>query len=47
MQVSWANTSLADTIRGATEPYDSQGVVVFRSMAVTLESRPVPSSRWR
>ena len=25
MQVSWASTSLADAIRGATEPYDSQG----------------------
>jgi two-component sensor histidine kinase/CheY-like chemotaxis protein len=25
MQVSWANTSLADAIRGATEPYDSHG----------------------
>src|SRR6188474_2696068 len=26
MQVSWANASLVHTIRGATEPYDSQGV---------------------
>jgi two-component sensor histidine kinase/ActR/RegA family two-component response regulator len=26
MQVSWANASLLDTIRGATEPYDGQGV---------------------
>jgi two-component sensor histidine kinase len=25
MQVSWANTSLAHTVRGATEPYDSEG----------------------
>jgi two-component sensor histidine kinase len=25
MQVSWANTSLTATIRGAIEPYDSQG----------------------
>src|SRR5215216_3286041 len=25
MQVSWANTSLAQTVRGATEPYDGQG----------------------
>jgi two-component sensor histidine kinase/CheY-like chemotaxis protein len=25
MQVSWANASLADTIRGATEPFDGQG----------------------
>jgi len=25
MQVSWASSSLADTIRGATEPYDSRG----------------------
>jgi two-component sensor histidine kinase len=25
MQVSWASSSLADTIRGATEPYDSGG----------------------
>lgn len=29
MQVSWANASLAHTIRGATEPYDSQGVGRF------------------
>ena len=29
MQVSWANTSLVHTIRGATEPYDSQGVGRF------------------
>ena len=29
MQVSWANTSLAHTIRGATEPYDSQGAGHF------------------
>jgi two-component sensor histidine kinase len=25
MQVSWANASLVDTVRGATEPYDGQG----------------------
>jgi two-component sensor histidine kinase/ActR/RegA family two-component response regulator len=25
MQVSWANASLAHTVRGATEPYDSKG----------------------
>src|SRR5215216_1092415 len=29
IQVSWANTSLVQTIRGATEPYDSQGVGRF------------------
>jgi two-component sensor histidine kinase/CheY-like chemotaxis protein len=29
MQVSWASTSLAHTIRGATEPYDSQGIGRF------------------
>src|SRR4051812_23196600 len=29
MQVSWANTSLIQTIRGATAPYDSQGVGRF------------------
>ncbi len=29
MQVSWANASLIHTIRGATEPYDSQGVGRF------------------
>src|ERR1700712_3490180 len=29
MQVSWANASLLHTIRGATEPYDSQGVGRF------------------
>jgi two-component sensor histidine kinase/DNA-binding NarL/FixJ family response regulator len=29
MQVSWASTSLAHTIRGATEPYDSQGAGHF------------------
>ena len=30
MQVSWANASLAHTVRGATEPYDSQGTGRFR-----------------
>jgi two-component sensor histidine kinase len=29
MQVSWANASLIHTIRGATEPYDSQGAGRF------------------
>ena len=29
MQVSWANASLAQTVRGATEPYDSQGAGRF------------------
>jgi two-component sensor histidine kinase/ActR/RegA family two-component response regulator len=29
MQVSWASTSLADTVRSATEPYDSQGTGRF------------------
>ncbi|HEY8334373.1 MAG TPA: HWE histidine kinase domain-containing protein [Tardiphaga sp.] len=29
MQVSWANASLAHTVRGATEPYDSQGAGRF------------------
>jgi two-component sensor histidine kinase/CheY-like chemotaxis protein len=29
MQVSWANASLAQTVRGATEPYDSQGAGHF------------------
>ena len=29
MQVSWASTSLVQTIRGATEPYDNQGVGRF------------------
>jgi two-component sensor histidine kinase/ActR/RegA family two-component response regulator len=29
MQVSWANASLAHTVRGATEPYDSQGAGPF------------------
>ncbi len=29
MQVSWTSTSLADAIRGATEPYDSKGVGRF------------------
>jgi two-component sensor histidine kinase len=29
MQVSWANTSLANTVRGATEPYDGQGAGRF------------------
>src|SRR5215211_1572565 len=29
MQVSWANTSLMHTIRGATEPYDSEGLGHF------------------
>jgi two-component sensor histidine kinase len=29
MQVSWANTGLAHTVRGATEPYDSEGAGHF------------------
>jgi two-component sensor histidine kinase/DNA-binding response OmpR family regulator len=29
MQVSWANSSLAHTVRGATEPYDSKGAGRF------------------
>src|SRR3954469_3440629 len=29
MQVSWANASLVNTIRGATEPYDGQGAGRF------------------
>jgi two-component sensor histidine kinase/CheY-like chemotaxis protein len=29
MQVSWANASLAHTLRGATEPYDSKDVARF------------------
>lgn len=29
MQVSWANASLAQTIQGATEPYDNQGAGHF------------------
>ena len=29
MQVSWANASLLKTVRGATEPYDSQGAGHF------------------
>ena len=29
MQVSWANASLADTVRGATEPYDGKGAGRF------------------
>lgn len=29
MQVSWANASLAHTVRGATEPYDSKGAGRF------------------
>jgi two-component sensor histidine kinase len=29
MQASWANASLVETVRGATEPYDSQGVGHF------------------
>jgi two-component sensor histidine kinase len=29
IQVSWANASLAQTVRGATEPYDSQGAEHF------------------
>jgi two-component sensor histidine kinase len=29
MQVSWANASLIDTIRGATEPYDARGTGCF------------------
>lgn len=29
IQVSWANASLLETVRGATEPYDSEGVGHF------------------
>src|SRR3954467_11750151 len=29
MQVSWANSSLVHTVRGATEPYDSKGAGRF------------------
>ena len=29
MQVSWANASLVNTVRGATEPYDGQGAGRF------------------
>ena len=29
MQVSWANSSLVNTVRGATEPYDSKGAGRF------------------
>jgi two-component sensor histidine kinase/FixJ family two-component response regulator len=29
MQVSWANASLVNTVRGATEPYDAQGAGRF------------------
>src|SRR5207237_4546677 len=29
LQVSWANSSLAHTVRGATEPYDSKGAGRF------------------
>ena len=29
MQVSWANASLVATVRGATEPYDAQGIGHF------------------
>ena len=29
MQVSWANASLSNTVRGATEPYDGQGAGRF------------------
>jgi two-component sensor histidine kinase/ActR/RegA family two-component response regulator len=29
MQISWANASLADTVRGATAPFDAQGVGRF------------------
>jgi two-component sensor histidine kinase len=29
MQVSWANSSMAHTVRGATEPYDSKGAGRF------------------
>ena len=34
MQVSWASTSLAHTIRGATEPYDSQGIGRFNEQVI-------------
>jgi two-component sensor histidine kinase len=29
MQANWANASLAQTVRGATEPYDNEGAVNF------------------
>ena len=46
MQVSWANASLAHTLRGVTEPYDSQGGGRFRSPGRISRSPPAPSSRW-
>jgi CheY-like chemotaxis protein len=41
MQVSWANASLMDTIRGATEPYDARATG-FLSMAPMSRSPPAP-----
>jgi two-component sensor histidine kinase len=37
MQVSWANTSLANTIRNATEPYDNQGAGHFSIVGPDIE----------
>ncbi len=42
MQVSWANASLVNTVRGAIEPYDGQGRDVFRSMGPISRSHPGP-----
>src|SRR3954454_22958449 len=37
MQVSWANTGLADTIRSATEPYDTQAAKSFSIVGPDIE----------
>ena len=42
MQVSWANASLVNTVRAATEPYDGRAQDVFRSMAPISGSPPAP-----
>ena len=42
MQVSWANASLLDTVRGATVPYDGQGADASRSTGPTSALRPAP-----
>ena len=42
MQVSWANSSLLNTVRGATEPYEAQGAGDSRSTAPISGSPRAP-----
>ena len=42
LQARWANASLANTVRGATEPYDSEGAGRFSIQGRISGSRPAP-----